>query len=185
MELGPSPVPRPLSFVLNAGKRTMDHGSEDGPLRGTKNEEMYHMDSNSALAERRYGKRSLAEADHGIVAVRVRPGHQAIVVNVSVHGVLIETAHRLLPGAPVEMHLQTSEHRVTMPGRVLRCWVCALGASRIQYRGAVRFDRELSWFLPVRTHEYLVLTHSALARAHATRPDLSARNTHDSSTRKH
>jgi hypothetical protein len=137
------------------------------------------------LADRRYAKRSLAAADHGIVAARVRPGHQAIVVNVSAHGVLIETAHRLLPGTPIEMHLQTPAHHVAVPGHVLRCSVCALDASRIQYRGAIRFDRELPWFTPVTTHEYSVPDHSALARAHATRTDPSARNIHDDSTRKH
>ena len=96
--------------------------------------------------ERRRDVRRSTVQDHGIVSARVRPGHPASVLDVSAGGALVETAHRLLPGAAVELQLETSSRRASMKGRVLRSSVSGLQASSIQYRGAIGFDRQLSWF---------------------------------------
>jgi len=93
---------------------------------------------------RRAHRRSVA--DHGIVFARVRPGHDVSVVDVSACGALIESRHRLLPGALVDLHLQTPDRRASVRGRVLRCAVCRLGSSSVHYRGAIVFDRHLPWF---------------------------------------
>ena len=92
--------------------------------------------------------------DHGIVSARVRPGHPASVLDVSAGGALIETEHRLRPGAPVELQMETSSQRASMKGRVLRCAVCGLQASSIRYRGAIGFDQQLSWFAEGGPGEY-------------------------------
>jgi hypothetical protein len=96
--------------------------------------------------ERRRGVRRSTVQDHGIVSARVRPGHHAAVLDVSAGGALIETEHRLLPGTAVELQMETSSRRASMKGRVLRCSVSGLQASSIRYRGAIGFDRQLSWF---------------------------------------
>jgi hypothetical protein len=102
--------------------------------------------TDSSLNRRRTRRRTGVE-DHGIVAARVRPGHDVSIVDVSAGGTLIESAHRLLPGTSVELQLETANHRVGVRGRVLRCAVVSLRSSAVCYRGAVVFDRYLLWFV--------------------------------------
>jgi DNA-binding NtrC family response regulator len=61
--------------------------------------------------ERRRGRRACDPAEHGILCVRIRPGHPAALLDVSADGALIETAHRLLPGTIVVLHLESSAAR--------------------------------------------------------------------------
>jgi hypothetical protein len=84
--------------------------------------------------------------EHGILNARVRPGHDATVLDVSVDGALIETAHRLLPGSCVELQIVSQDRRVSIKGRVLRCAVARLRASGVWYRGAIAFEHSLPWF---------------------------------------
>lgn len=96
--------------------------------------------------ERRQTSRRCRPQEHGIVAARVRPGYNASIVDVSAGGALIETEYRLLPGSSVELHMETTTRRTTIRGRVLRCAVAGLRPSSVCYRGAIGFDRQLSWF---------------------------------------
>jgi hypothetical protein len=108
---------------------------------------------------RRKHSRLAASDDHGIVSVRIRPGHPAAVVDVSSHGALLETGHRLLPGHPVELQIQTDQARANVRARVVRCAVVGVRATSLSYRGAVVFDRHLPWFVadghpPSHTHSH-------------------------------
>ena len=95
---------------------------------------------------RRTGRRRSVE-EHGIVAARVRPGHEVSMIDVSAGGALVETDHRLLPGTSVELHLKTENRRAIVRGSVLRCTIVRLHPSSVCYRGAVGFDRHLPWFV--------------------------------------
>lgn len=97
-------------------------------------------------AERRRTPRRSNVEEHGIVTARVRPGHTARVVDVSAGGALVETQYRLLPGTSIELQMETSTRRALVRGRVLRCAVSMLQPSCVRYRGAIGFDRQLSWF---------------------------------------
>jgi hypothetical protein len=96
--------------------------------------------------ERRCASRRWRIEEHGIVTARIRPGHDAAVVDVSEHGVLIETPHRLLPGASVELMMETSTNKAAVRGRVLRSVVSCVRASSVSYRGAIGFERPLGWY---------------------------------------
>jgi hypothetical protein len=96
--------------------------------------------------ERRRTARRSDAGDHGIITARVRPGHQATVIDVSAGGALIETEHRLLPGTSVELQMETTSCRASVRGRVLRCAVSMLQPASVRYRGAIGFERQLSWF---------------------------------------
>lgn len=98
------------------------------------------------IADRRQSFRRRGVEDHGIVAVRIRPGHHAVVIDVSDGGALIETAHRLLPGTPVELMMETSANKTAVRGRVLRSAVACVRPSSVSYRGAIGFDRALAWY---------------------------------------
>jgi hypothetical protein len=100
-----------------------------------------------ARGERRRASRHEGPEGHGIQSMQVRPGHQAMLINISAGGALIETGHRLLPGSNVDLILERTPHRASVRGRVLRCTVVRLHSASICYRGAIGFDRSLPWFV--------------------------------------
>ena len=106
--------------------------------------------------DRRGSRRRRSLNDHGIVALRVRLGRAAAIVDVSAGGALIETDHRLLPGTSVELYLETKDRHLAARARVLRCSVVLVQPASIRYRGAVSFDRQLPWFLDESNHGYTV-----------------------------
>ena len=105
--------------------------------------------------DRRHFRRS-GIAEHGIISARVRPGHYAAVVDVSAGGALVEIARRLLPGASVELQIETAHRRTALRGRVLRCAVTRLHPTAVAYRAAIAFDLQWPGFADTDWHEYLV-----------------------------
>lgn len=97
--------------------------------------------------ERRQTPRRRTIREHGIASAYVRRGGHATIVDASAGGVLIETSHRLLPGMPLDIHLQHTNGTSTVRGRVLRCGIVHLTASFVRYRGAIVFEQRLSWLL--------------------------------------
>jgi hypothetical protein len=97
--------------------------------------------------ERRQTHRRHRLEEHGIVSTRVRPGHDATLIDVSAGGALIETNHRLLPGAAVELQVDAGTERASVRGRVLRSRVIRVEPSSVCYRGAIGFDAHLPWFM--------------------------------------
>src|SRR5438132_12722643 len=95
--------------------------------------------------ERRHMRRRHCVEEHGIVSSRVRAGHDALIVDISAGGILIETDRRLLPGSSVELQLETGKQRTAIRGRVLRSAVVRLRSNSVCYRAAVGFDRPLPW----------------------------------------
>lgn len=80
-----------------------------------------------------------------MLSVRVRPGIQATLVDLSSNGAQLETAHRLLQGRFVHIQFLTERGVTTVRGRTVRNHVSLLSASVIRYRSAVRFDRAVMW----------------------------------------
>jgi hypothetical protein len=101
----------------------------------------------SLIVERRRARRRRTVPEHGVESARVRRGVQLTVVDVSAGGVLIETSQRLLPGMPLEIHLERNKGISTMRGRVLRCGVVRLTANSVRYRSAIGFDQYLPWLI--------------------------------------
>jgi hypothetical protein len=101
-------------------------------------------------ADRRGTRRFDAVEEHGIVSACVGPGYRARLLDVSAGGALIETSHRLLPGTPVELRVNTGTDRASVRGRVLRCAVVRVRPTWVCYRGAIAFDRHLPWFVDER-----------------------------------
>ena len=70
-----------------------------------------HRDMETAMSDGRPDRRGTRRIEtleeHGIVSACVRPGHRARLIDVSAGGALIETTHRLLPGASVELQVET------------------------------------------------------------------------------
>jgi hypothetical protein len=117
------------------------------------------MDSSfRSLTDRRLSARSSAVNELGILQTRVRPGHEASVIDISAHGALIETALRLLPGRQVELQIERGDELMAIRGRVVRCRVVRVTPSRVLYQGAVGFDKPLLWLPSSTNREYAVPT---------------------------
>lgn len=106
--------------------------------------------------DRRQSERWCHPDDHGVVSLRVRSGYAAVIINMSAGGALIETASRLLPGAPVDLHIEATHRQTTWRGRVLRCTVATLRATSVGYCAAIAFDRALPWFADRPPNGYFV-----------------------------
>jgi hypothetical protein len=111
---------------------------------------------NAGIFERRQARRRQSVAEHGIVSVRVRPGIDAALVDVSAAGALLETRHRLLPGTSIDVYFARHSRVPVVRGRVVRCAVAHVGPDRLSYRGAILFDRRLSWLTEESGHGYSV-----------------------------
>ena len=108
--------------------------------------------------DRRVALRHCRVEEHGIVSARVRPGHDVSLIDVSAGGALVEGRYRLLPGASVELQLETSQLTAGVRGRVVRCSVSRLRSTSVCYRGAIAFDRHLPWFVDDESAGYAVPT---------------------------
>jgi PilZ domain len=97
--------------------------------------------------DRRGARRLEAFEEHRIVSASVQPGHRARVIDVSAGGALIETSLRLLPGAAIELQVETGSDHTSVRGHVLRCVVVRLRPTWVCYRGAIVFERHLPWFV--------------------------------------
>ena len=120
------------------------------------------------LGDRRSSARTRAIADLGILQARVRPGHEVSVLDISAHGVLIETILRLLPGRSIELQFERSEQLTPVRGRVIRSQVARINASWVSYRGAIGFEQPLAWVVvSLAGSEYSVLGSPSVERAHS------------------
>jgi hypothetical protein len=94
----------------------------------------------TAVAERRRGRRVEADAGGWKADAVLRPGLLVRIVNISPHGVLLESTARLRPGRRAEMQLTAieGEERPYCFGRITRCSVVSV--SPLVFRGAIVFD---------------------------------------------
>ena len=111
---------------------------------------------NEGMSDRRRSPRRTPASDEPLSQVRLRAGRQLDVVNVSDAGLLAEGEMRLLPGTHVDVHLVTAHGRVLVRSRVIRAFVCRVCRDRIDYRGAIAFERPVptaavGYSMPVET----------------------------------
>lgn len=91
--------------------------------------------------DRRLAARKARHECTWLVSVRLRPGRDVRVVDLSNGGALVEGLVRLMPGSPIELHVLCLDARHTVRGRVLRCYVSAIGPAGVCYRAALGFER--------------------------------------------
>ena len=104
----------------------------------------------------RRSHRRAGSAENRIASARVRPGHPAVVINVSAGGAFIEISRRLLPGSIVDLQVEAAQRRATLRGRVLRCTVVRLRPASVWYRAAIAFDHLCLWLGDAASTEYPV-----------------------------
>ncbi len=95
------------------------------------------------VERRRHSRRPAAELG-GLRTARLQPGLEAVLMDLSSGGALVETATRLRPAMKTVLQLKTPHGELQVPGDVVRAWVSAILPDRgLLYRGAVRFDRTI------------------------------------------
>jgi hypothetical protein len=82
--------------------------------------------------------------------MRLRAGRDLTVLDVSSGGAFVQGEARLLPGTHVEVHVITPAGRVLVRSRVLRAFVARLERDRVEYRGALAFERQVEFSLGYR-----------------------------------
>ena len=97
-----------------------------------------------ANGERREFPRRAGEGCEWATLVRLRPGRDVLLLDLSARGASIEAPSRLLPGTHVELQLGAPGWHWMGRAHVLRCHVSALAPQAgIRYRAALHFDRHL------------------------------------------
>jgi hypothetical protein len=98
----------------------------------------------SSLTNRRVEQRYSRDAIPAITRIRLSPGDEAGLVNVSASGILVESAMRYAPGVTLTVHFEGSFPTRQIKGRVVRCQVSAItGQGALQYQTALAFERRL------------------------------------------
>jgi hypothetical protein len=86
----------------------------------------------------RYDARTLAES----MVCRVNPGHDVQLMNVSAVGACVEAAFALLPGRPLQLHVQCRGRRTALEARVAWCVVTMVTPGRgVRYAAGLAFMR--------------------------------------------
>lgn len=93
------------------------------------------------VAERRRGRRVTGGGSRFGAGAVLRPGQAVVLVNISGHGALVESAARLRPGARTELHLCGGGERARVTGCIERCHI--VGLDPVRYHGVVVFDEYL------------------------------------------
>jgi hypothetical protein len=90
--------------------------------------------------ERRAFARLLVRSVPHVFRSRLRSGAEAMLLDLSPLGALIESPRRLLPGAPVDLQVLTAGGRFELTGRIVRAEVSAIAPGAIRYRGGIQFE---------------------------------------------
>jgi len=99
--------------------------------------------------ERRRWRRLRSITEHAILRAQVRPGLDVVLLDISARGARLETKHRLLPGAYVDVLLSGPTETTVVRGQVLRCVVACLRPCGVAYRGAIVFEPTVPWLAEV------------------------------------
>ena len=98
----------------------------------------------SSLTNRRVEPRYSRDAIPAITGIRLSPGDDAILVNVSASGILVESATRYAPGVTLTIHFDGTLPTRQIKGRVVRCQVSAITRhGALQYQTGLTFERPL------------------------------------------
>ena len=98
----------------------------------------------SSQTNRRVEPRYTRDAIPAIAGIRLSPGDEAQLVNISASGILVESATRYAPGVTLTIHFDGSFPTRQIRGRVVRCQVSAITRQgALQYQTGLVFEKRL------------------------------------------
>ena len=93
-----------------------------------------------------HARHHTAGALSSITSVRIRPAHEARLIELSERSALVEAALSLAPERVVVLELRVRQRLVEVRGRVVRGYVAAIGSDgEVRYRGMLSFDERLDF----------------------------------------
>ncbi len=79
-----------------------------------------------------------------IESVRIRPAHEATLIELSERSALVEAALSLAPERVVVLELRVRDRLIAARGQVVRGYVAAIGSDgQVRYRARLAFDERL------------------------------------------
>jgi hypothetical protein len=84
-----------------------------------------------------------ASAVPSIKGVRLSPGEQVQLVNISRTGVLVEGRTRFVPGTRVTVVFEGGFAPAQIKGRIVRCQVSSIHDGSLRYQSGIQFDKKL------------------------------------------
>jgi hypothetical protein len=93
-----------------------------------------------AAVERRATARAPTPRADAFVRAWLRSGAEIRLLDLSAGGAQIESARRLLPGARIDLQVQTAAGRFVLTGRLIRAEVSALSPNAVHYRAGLAFE---------------------------------------------
>ena len=84
-----------------------------------------------------------AAAVSSIKSVRLSPGEQVQLVNISRTGVLVEGRTRFVPGTRVTVVFDGGFTPAQIKGRIVRCQVSSIHDGSLRYQSGIQFDKKL------------------------------------------
>lgn len=95
----------------------------------------------SASVDQRQAGRRPGSAFPWITSVRLRPGHEVRLIELSADSALVETSVSLAPDRVVVIELRVRKQLVEARGRVVRGYVAGIDpGGEVRYRGIVSFE---------------------------------------------
>ena len=84
-----------------------------------------------------------ASAVSSIKSVKLSPGEQVQLVNISRTGVLVEGRTRFVPGTRVTVVFDGGFAPPQIKGRIVRCQVSSIHDGSLRYQSGIQFDKKL------------------------------------------
>src|SRR3970040_1057038 len=84
-----------------------------------------------------------AAAVPSIKSVKLSPGEQVQLVNISRTGVLVEGRTRFVPGTRVTVVFDGGFTPAQIKGRIVRCQVSSIHDGSLRYQSGIQFDKKL------------------------------------------
>ena len=96
-----------------------------------------------AQDEARIDSRFPASAVPSITSVRLSPGDDVDLVNISKSGVLVEGRTRFVPGTRVTVIFEGGFTPANAKGKVVRCQVSSISGGALRYQSGIQFEKRL------------------------------------------
>lgn len=131
---------------------------------------MAEKNDNATVETSRADPRYPASALPGITGMRLSPGDNVRLLNISASGVLVEGKTRFVPGTRVSVIFEGPSAPKTVKGKVVRCQVSSIGGGgSLQYQSAIAFEAKIE--LPV---DEATLPHQGASADSAQKPSGTA-----------
>jgi hypothetical protein len=130
--------------IVPSGDKDVQRSSQDANPAEASEQALPSQPADSGAPEKRGEPRRPASAIPAIESVRISPHRaEAVLINISGRGVLVECGMRLQPGTRVTVLFSGSFTPSSVPSRVARSVVSGMAAEGIRYQVGIAFNQPI------------------------------------------